>query len=167
MLAAVAAAVPGKSLKELPNLTINYFDVTGKNLKAINKSIAERQAANAGAAGTTKPGWNLNTSFSKRTTGTQCQIVSANAAFSATLSLPRLVSNAAHSPELLAAWRDYVAGIENMHAATLWSIHDRKGEVEKAVLASSCEGAQGAAAAAVARLKQQAAVQATSVQPQP
>ncbi len=150
-------AVPGKTLKDLPKTTIRYFDVTGKDLKAINKSIAVLQQADSPVRAAAPTTWAIDTTFKKVTTGEQCKVTDAQAAFSASVGLPRLVSDPAHKPELLATWRTYAANLENIHAANLWFVYDRVGDVEKAILASSCEGAQGAGTAAVERLKAQAA----------
>jgi predicted secreted Zn-dependent protease len=152
------AAVPGRTLKDLPNATIRYFDVTGKNQKAINKSIARQQQADSSRRAAVSPtSWAVNTTFSKITSGGQCKTVDAKATFSATISLPRLVSDKAHTPALLATWRNYLANTENVQAANLWFVYDRIGDVEKAILASSCEGAPAASAAAANRLKAQEA----------
>jgi predicted secreted Zn-dependent protease len=152
------AAVPGRTLKDLPNVTINFFDVAGKDLKAINKSIAQLQAVDSSGKAKVPPTtWDLDIGFNKSTTGTVCKVVGAKANFKASATLPRLVPHAGHTPQLLAAWRDHVAVTENTHAANLWFVYDRKGEIEKAILASSCEGARAAGTAALERLKAQAA----------
>ena len=151
-------AVPGKTLKDLPNVTTRYFDVAGKNLKEINKSIADaQQPDSSGRAAATATTWAVDTTFNKLTSGGQCKVTDAKATFSATVGLPRLVAEKGHSPELLAYWRNYLANIENMQAASLWFVYERVPEVEKAILASSCDGAQAAANAAVQRLRAQAA----------
>jgi hypothetical protein len=67
--------------------------------------------------------------------------------------LPKLVANPAHTPELMARWQSYLAGIENTQAANLWFVYDRVPTVESAILASSCDGAQAAGTAAVQRLQ--------------
>ena len=151
-------AVPGKMLGDLPNTTITYFDVTGRNLKAINKSM-ERQlkpAAN-GQPAAGRSGWSIGATFRKVTSAGQCKVAEAKATFSAKVVLPRLVPDKGHKPELVAAWRTYLADIENTQAADLWFIYDRIGNVEKAMLASTCDGAQSAGAAAVNRIRAEAA----------
>jgi predicted secreted Zn-dependent protease len=150
-------AVPGKTLKDLPNTTIRYFDVTGKDLKAINNSLVAVQQADSPVRAAAPTTWAVDTTFKKTTTGEQCKVTDAKAAFSASVGLPRLVSDPAHKPELLAVWRAYVANMENSHAANLWFVYDRVGDIEKAILASTCEGARGVGTAAVERLKAQAA----------
>ena len=151
-------AVPGKTLADLPNTTITYFDVSGRNLKAINKSIVEHQKIGPGGRPAVAPtGWAIDAGFNKVTSGGQCKVANAKATFSAKVVMPRLVSDTGHTPELLATWRAYLAGVENAQAADLWFVYDRIRDVESAILASTCEGAQSAGAAAVERLRAQAA----------
>ena len=150
----IVPAVPGKTLRDLPNVTFQYFDVAGKNLKAINKSIVQSQKPDAsGKAAVPPTGWAIDTKFNKLTHNGQCKVTDAKATFSANVVLPRLVANAAHTPELMASWRAYLAGIENVQAANLWFVYDRIPTVESAILASSCEGAPAAGNAAVQRLQ--------------
>ena len=150
----IVPAVPGKTLRDLPNVTFQYFDVAGKNLKAINKSIEQSQKPDSsGKAAVAPTGWAIDTKFNKLTHDGQCKVTDAKATFSAKVVLPRLVPNPAHTPELMASWRAYLAGIENAQAANLWFVYDRIGTVESAVQASSCEGAQAAGTAAVQRLQ--------------
>jgi predicted secreted Zn-dependent protease len=150
----IVPAVPGKTLRDLPNVTFQYFDVAGKNLKAINKSILQSQQPDAnGKAAVPPTGWAIDTKFNKLTHNGQCKVTDAKATFSAKVVLPRLVPNAAHSAELMASWRAYLAGIENAQAANLWFVHDRLPTVESAIVASSCEGAPAAGNAAVQRLQ--------------
>ena len=147
-------AVPGKTLRDLPNVTFQYFDVVGKNLKAINKSILQSQQPDASGKVAVPPtGWAIDTKFNKLTHNGQCKVTDAKATFSAKVVLPRLVANRAHTPELTAAWSAYLAGIENAQAANLWFVYDRLPTVESAILASSCDGAPAAGTAAVQRLQ--------------
>jgi predicted secreted Zn-dependent protease len=153
-----AAAPAGRSLQSLPNTTIRYYDVPGKNPQAILKSIAKLRPKGAdGQPVTASTNWDIGATFKKRTENGVCRIVAATATFSATADLPRLVSPKALRREALDSWNSYVAGLESIAAANLWFVHDRIGQVEKAILASSCDGAQAAGAAAVDKLKLQEA----------
>ncbi len=150
----IVPAVPSKTLRDLPNVTLHYFDVVGKDLRAINKSIERSQKPDAsGKAAAAPTGWAIDTTFNKLSHSGQCKVTDAKATFSAKVVLPRLVNNSAHTSELMASWRAYLAGIENAQAANLWFVYDRIGTVESAILASSCEGAQAAGTAAVQRLQ--------------
>jgi predicted secreted Zn-dependent protease len=150
----VVPAVPGKTLRDLPNVTFQYFDVAGKDLKAINKSIVQSQRPDASGKPAVAPtGWAIDTKFNKLSQSGLCKVTDVKATFSAKVVLPKLVNHPSHTPELMASWRAYLAGIENAQAANLWFVYDRIGTVESAVLASSCEGAQAAGTAAVQRLQ--------------
>lgn len=151
------AAVPARALKSLPNLTIHYYDVAGKNLKALRKSLELRRKDASGQVAAASSRWNVDASFSKGTVNGACKITAAHAAFTATAELPRLVNERAVKPSDLAIWRNYVAELEAAAAAKLWSVHDRIGGVEKAILASSCVRAQSVGAAAIEQLKTQVA----------
>ena len=152
------AAVAGRTLQGLPGTTVRYYEVRGRNPDSIKKSIAKQRPKDAsGEPITASTNWDIGASFTKRTENGQCRITTAKATFTATADLPRLANERALRPEVLDSWRAYVAGLEAAAAAKLWFIHDHLGDVEKAILASSCEGAQDAGAAAVARLKQQEA----------
>jgi predicted secreted Zn-dependent protease len=155
---AAIAAVPGRGLKDVPNLTIRYYDVSGKDLKAVVKTLTEQRPKDAsGQPITAAANWTIATSFSRRTTNGQCKIVAAHAAVTATADLPRLLNETKFPPKDLLSWQGYLANLEVAAAGKLWFAHDHAGDVEKAVLASSCEGAQAAGAAAIERLRAQAA----------
>jgi predicted secreted Zn-dependent protease len=158
---AFPAAVPGRELKDLPNTTIRFYDVPGKNLKAINKSLAQlQQQQRKDASGHTlsaATGWAVNATFRKLIHTGQCKVTSAQATFTATANLPKLANEQALSQQDLATWRRYIAGVEATQAASLWFVYDHIHDVEKAILASSCEGADSAGSAAVQQLRSQAA----------
>jgi predicted secreted Zn-dependent protease len=155
----VIVAVPGRQLKDLPNTTIQYYDVAGKNLKAVNESITEAQQRRDASGKTivTTSRWAVDAKFSKRTQNGVCKVDSATAAFTATAMMPRLATEQKLKPAEQVVWRDYLAAADATQAATLWFAHDHAGDIEKAVLASNCEGAQAAGSAAVERLRLQVA----------
>ncbi|MEO8547393.1 MAG: DUF922 domain-containing protein [Sphingomicrobium sp.] len=154
---ATIAAVSGRGLKDLPNTTIRYYDVTGKNLKEVKKSIDEQLAAKDAAGHSVAPpaGWEIEAGLQKRTVDGKCTVASAHAKFIATATLPRLVTEQSLKPNEQAVWHTYLANVDTTQAASLWFAHDHAPDIEKAILASSCEGAQAAGTAAIDRLKQQ------------
>ena len=139
-------AVPGRELKDLPNTTIHYYALAGKNLKAINKSIAEMQQRKDASGRSMAPttGWEVEATFGKLTHDGQCKVTTAKATFTATANLPRLASQESLNVKEQVAWNNYIARVEATQAASLWFVHDHARDVEKAILASSCEGAQSA-----------------------
>lgn len=155
---ATIAAVPGRGLKDVPNLNIRYYDVAGKNLKAVSKTLTEQRPKDAkGQPITAATNWTIETAFHRRTTNGQCKIVDAHATVTATVDLPRLLNDAKFPPRDLLSWQNFLANLEVTAAGKLWFVQDHAGDIEKAVLASSCEGAQAAGAAAIERLRAQAA----------
>ena len=151
--------IPGRALKDLPNTTIQYYDVTGKNLKAVNESItaAQQKKDAAGKTVLTTSGWAVDATFRKRTVNGVCKVDSATATFKATAMMPRLLTEQKLKSADQVVWHNYLAMADAAQAATLWFAHDHARDVEQAILASSCEGAQAAGSAAVEKLRAQVA----------
>lgn len=155
---ATAAKPAVRALKALPSATIRYYDVAGKTPQAILKSIARlRPKAANGEPVTASTNWDIGATFKKRTENGKCTITGATATFAATADLPRLLNPGSLRREALDSWNSYVAGLEAIAAANLWFVHDRVGQIEKAIVESSCDGAQAAGMAAVDLLKKQEA----------
>lgn len=150
------AAPAARTLKDIPGVTIKYYDVAGKNPRAIQKSIASQRPKGAdGQPVTAGFNWNANTEVTKRTEGTTCTISAANVKFSATAELPRLVDEKALEPQELKSWNDYVAGLDAAAAMELGFYADRMGQVQAALVGKSCDAAPAALDAALAQLKAQ------------
>lgn len=153
------AAAPARALKDIPGVTVTYYDVTGKNGDAIRKSIEKNAprtpGSNEAMAGTTN--WTMKAEFTQRTTNGQCSIAAVKAIFEGTATLPRLTTEATVNRELQQTWRGFVTGLEEAAAANLGYAYDRTGEVEKAILGSSCDQAGAVGTAAIAKLREQAA----------
>lgn len=79
-------------------------------------------------------------------------MVGADVNFRAEVVMPRLVTVEGVAPPVLAHWQNYVASIEQQQADRLRQPYSRLSEVERAIMASSCEGANAAANAAIARI---------------
>ena len=155
----VVDTIPGRQLKDLPNTTIQYYDVTGKNLKAVNESITEAQQKKDASGKTvlTTSGWAVDATFRKHTQNGVCKVDSATATFKATAMMPRLLTEQKLKPADQVVWHNYLAMADAAQAATLWFAHDHARDVEQAILASSCDGAQAAGSAAVEKLRAQVA----------
>ena len=144
-----AAAPAERTLARLPNTTITYFDVSGKDGEAIQKALAKRQKEGVAPSAN----WEIGAGVRKRTEGTTCTVVGAEAKFTGEVQLPKLATESTVAPEVLTQWKSYVAGLESAAAAKLWFVNDRLSLVEKAILASSCDGAAAAATAAIEKIK--------------
>ena len=55
--------------------------------------------------------------------------------------------------EGLNAWQAYIATLETAAAAKLWFVNDHIGEVEKAILAGSCDSAKAVSDAAIEQMR--------------
>lgn len=162
---AAAPAVPAapvaaaRTLQGLPNTTIEYYDVTGKDAKSIRESMALAHAALPGGekGSPATATWNLGANISRSTTDGKCAIAGANLKFDGKILLPRLTNMEQVPAPMQAAWRNYVTKLEASSASTLWFVHDHIGTIQKAILASSCEGANAAATAALEQLRTQEA----------
>jgi predicted secreted Zn-dependent protease len=157
-VAAVAAPSP---LAQIPGVAVQYYDVSGLTLDALRASIAGQRPTDP-ATGQPVPSsskWAVGTSVRKQTNGKACKIVGATPSFKAEVVMPRLTVVEGVPAPVLAEWQRYVAAIEAQQAASLRSIYDRLSEVEKAVLASTCEGAADAANKAISEISKAPAEQ--------
>jgi len=149
--------VPLASFGDLPGVAVTYYDVTGRSIAEIHKSLTRTSPRDPT---TRKPlpatsSWSIGASVKWSKTGSRCTITRVTLKFTATATLPRLVVQPETPAPVLAAWNRYVARLEARQAGQLKFAYDRRGEVERAILASSCEGWQAAADAALTRLEAQ------------
>lgn len=151
----IPTSPPGKALKDLRSVTVRYYDVTGKNLKGVIKSITEQRPKDAnGQPVTASTNWSIKTEISKRTDGKGgCTIVGAHASMIGAADLPKLVDGQKFSKQDLNAWQAYVGTLETAAAAKLWFVNDHTGEVEKALLAGTCDSAEAVSNAAIEQLR--------------
>ena len=149
-------AAPAPTLQQIPGVTVRYYDVTGNSIPLLRASIAAQRPKDpaTGQPLAADAKWSVGTSVKRQTTGNACKIVGATANFKAEVVLPRLVSveGVAVPAPVMAEWQRYVSSLAQQQAAILHQVHSRIGEVERAVTASTCEGAGAAAKAAIARI---------------
>jgi predicted secreted Zn-dependent protease len=157
--AAAAATATARSLKDVPNITIKYYDVTGKDPKTINRSIAKQRPLDPATKQPSVAGtnWTLGASMTKRTVNGQCTVVAAKGEFAATAELPRLTTANIIPAGGLEAWQKYVAQLEKTAADNLWFVADRLPQVEQAMVGKECNAALAAGTAAIEKLKRDAA----------
>lgn len=149
-------AAPAPTLEQIPGVTVRYYDVTGNSIPLLSASIAAQRPKNptTGQPMAADAKWSIGTSVKRQTTGNACKIVGATANFKAEVVLPRLVmaEGVTVPAPVMAEWQRYVSSLAQQQAATLHQVHSRIGEVERAVMASTCQGAGAAATAALARI---------------
>jgi predicted secreted Zn-dependent protease len=161
-LAAQPASAP-LALSQIPGVTVKYYDVSGDAPKKILASLnSQRPRDPAGRVVPSSARWSIATDVQKATTGNRCRIVRVTALFKAEVELPRLVVTGQQEEkgeeklnDFLKRWQTYVAGLDQQQAAYLRAIHQRLPEVERAVMASSCEGARAAGEKAISEIKRQ------------
>jgi predicted secreted Zn-dependent protease len=156
-VASPTAVAPLTTFRDLPNVVVTYYDVTGRTVPQIHTSLtgaAPRDPESRKPIPATSS-WSIGAAVRWSKTGVRCTITGVTLKFTATASLPRLVVQEKTPAPVLAAWNGYVAQLEARQAAQLKFAYDRRDEVERAILASSCESWQAAADAALTRLEEQ------------
>ena len=147
------ASVPGRGLRDFPNTTITYYDVAGKNGKAIQKSLAKLLADPAAKDTVRLFNWDVGTQIVKATTGTTCKIQSATSKVKARVSLPRLAEQSKVPQDVAARWANYIAIVEAEAAANLWFLSDRIKGAEQVLVGLPCDKAGAAWDAKLAAVK--------------
>lgn len=152
-------AVPGRGLRDIPSLTINYYDVSGKTYADIVRSIEKQRPRDPATKQLMAGGavWSLGASMTQSTVDKTCTVTGAKAEFAATAELPRLVDEQRLAPDQLAAWRAYLSSIEVPAAAGLWYVLDRLPAFEKSFVGRDCATASAFGSAAIDRLKREQA----------
>jgi predicted secreted Zn-dependent protease len=145
-------------LADLPNTTIRYYDVTGKDIASVNRSIAKHRPTAPGASlAPASLAWSVKATFEQRTENGQCNVTAARATLTATADLPRLANEQALEGRMVERWRHYAAELEASQMVILVFVYSHLDQVEKAMLASSCNSARGAGTAAVEQLRNKTA----------
>lgn len=161
---AQAAPAPAE-LSKIPGVTVKYYDVSGSSPGKI--LAAMRSGRSSGPAGKVSPSssrWSIGMDIQKATTGNRCRVVRATAVFKAEVDFPRLVVTGQGKDEgepgeeklgeFLKRWQEHLATLDRQQAAYLRSIHEQLPGVERAAMASSCEGARPAAERAIAQIRE-------------
>lgn len=152
-----SAAEPLARFSDVPGVEVAYYDVAGRTVPEIHKSVqkaAPRDPATQQALPATSR-WTVAVAVKSSTTGNVCRITGATLKFRGQAMLPRLQVDKDTPAPVVAAWNLYVARLESRQAAQLRFAYDRLGEVERAILGSSCNKAEAAADAALGRLEEE------------
>ena len=154
---AQAAPAPAE-LSRIPGVTVKYYNVAGSTPGKILAAMKSQRSA------PTSSRWSIGVDVQKATTGTKCRVVRAKAEFKAEVDFPRLVVTRAGKEEeqpgeeklekFLPRWQAHLATLDRQQAAYLRSIYEQLPEVERAAMASSCQGARAAAERVIARIRE-------------
>jgi len=149
----------GRKLSAIPGVTVKYYDVIGRNVGELHDWLDKHGPRDSQSHKVTPAtsNWSIGSAVRFTKTGGRCTLTGATLKFTATAQLPRLAPGQKLPPAVLASWNAYVAAIEDRHAARLSFVHDRMGEVESAIMRSSCADWQKAPSEAIDRLSDQQA----------
>ena len=152
-LAGPAAAVPppaGSPLAAIPNLDVQYYDVSGRSVAEIRAAInrVRPRDPNDGVAVDALNRWYISWRWPSDGRG-GCALGRAQLRFSAILRMPRLVVTARTPRAVVARWNAYVEALVRHEAGHLRHAWENMGAVFAAIRSSSCAGANLAGQAAV------------------
>jgi predicted secreted Zn-dependent protease len=157
-------APAGRALASLPGINIKYYDVSGKNMKAVIKSIdKQRKDPATGQTKTVAHNWSIDAGFRKRTVNGVCTITAVEAPFIATVELPRHANPAQLAPADAAEWQKFTAKIESEVAAKMWFAYDRSRQLEGVIKGKDCDKGIADGTAFINQLKVEAAAFQPSV----
>ena len=142
---------------DVPNVTITYYDVAGRDIAGIHKAIAtaapKDPVTHASLPATSS--WTVGVAVKSETVANRCRITGVTLKFRGQAAMPRLLIGKDVPAPIIAAWNVYLARLEDRQAAQLRFAYERMGDVERAVLGSRCDRSEAAADAALAKLQEQ------------
>lgn len=151
------AAPAARTLKDLPKVSVTYYDVTGKDMKAINKSLLKARGKDpvTKQPNTVTTKWNVAPGIKRRTEADgKCTVVEVvGHDFSGTVELPRLANATTVPAAVMADWQSFASQLEKDAAAKLWYVHDRLPEFDRTVLNKPCDQAMKDGTAFLEKLK--------------
>jgi predicted secreted Zn-dependent protease len=150
-------SAPSKKLSEIPGVTVSYYDLVGRTIPELHGWLEKHEPRDAQTHKVTPAtsSWSIGSAVKFTRTGGRCTLTGATVKFTATAKLPRLAAGMKVPAPVLASWNAYAAALEDRQAAQLGFVRDRLREVEGAIMRSTCNSWQKAAAAALARLSEE------------
>ncbi len=152
LTASVAAVQPPSTgpLAGIPNLDVQYYDVSGRSVAEIRAAInrVRPRDPNDGLAVDAVNRWYISWRWPSNGRG-GCDLARTEMRFTATLRMPRLVNRAVTPRAVLARWDAYMAALARHEAGHLRHAYDNMGSVLRAIRASTCNRANEAGRAAV------------------
>jgi predicted secreted Zn-dependent protease len=147
-------AAPLRKLSDVPGVAVRYYDAVGKTVPELHDWLAKHGARDPQTHKVTPAtsSWSIGSAVKWSRAGKQCTLTGVTLKFTATAELPRLAAGVKLAAPMLSSWNAYVTALEDRQAAQLAFVHDRLGEVERAIMRSNCGNWQKAAAAAITRL---------------
>ena len=148
----VAAEPPPATgpLAGIPNLDVQYYEVSGRSVAEIRASINRQRPRdpNDGQAVDAVNRWYISWRWPGDGRG-GCDLARTELRFTATLRMPRLVNRAQTPRAVLARWNAYMVALARHEAGHLRHAWQNMGQVLRAIRASTCGRANEAGRAAV------------------
>jgi predicted secreted Zn-dependent protease len=154
-IAAFAQDAPRQGpLAGIPNLAIEYYDVSGRTPAAIRAALnaVRPRDPNDGRPVDALSRWEVRWSWRGNGRG-GCDLAHPTVNYSARIVMPRLANEADVPPGVRARWRAYIAALEAHEAGHVRFPFDHLGEIAAAIRASTCDLANVAARRALARIQ--------------
>jgi predicted secreted Zn-dependent protease len=158
--ALVAAQDAGPQVFDgIPNLTIEYYSVTGRSAGDIRKAIdaARPTDPNDGLSFDSLTRWRIEWRVRGDRAG-HCDLANADLTFSANIKLPRLADETVVPKRVLARWQAYRAAVETHEAGHARYPYEHLGDVAAALRAATCATFNEAGQRAVAEIAKHDAV---------
>lgn len=139
----------------IPNLELTYYDVSGRTVDEIRRSLTARQPRdpNDGVPVAALSSWSMRWGWRARAGG-GCDLSKPSIEFRASTLLPRLVSERDLSSDVRARWRTFLAAVHAHEARHVRYAYEHRKDVAAAIKASDCTSAETAATAAVRTIAQ-------------
>lgn len=137
-----SAAAGDATLSEVPNVSFDYYPVSGRTIIDIARSLERSRPTdpNDGQKVTALTNWTMGYSWNEDDRG-GCDLSHAMLRFQATIIFPRLVAKADLPADVRQRWRAFSDALlrhESNHVRYAWT---HRGDVLRAVQASSCSRA--------------------------
>jgi predicted secreted Zn-dependent protease len=160
MLAEAAQAqapLAGDAFAGIPNLTIEYYDVSGAGAQAIRRSLDAQRTpdANDGTLVDARARWHIRWTWIGREDGRRgCVVDLAIVHYTAELRLPRLTDEDQVPAPVRARWHSYIAALERHESGHLRYALEHIGDVQAALQSATCARADDLASEAIRAIKQ-------------
>lgn len=151
------SSLPASALEAFPNTVVDYYDVGGATVTAINSAIrAKRAIGPGGKVVPASTSWSVKADFDREVSGGRCTIRAVRVDMVARAELPRLADGAKLTAAERQRWNDYVGLLERGSASLLAFVHQNLPRIESAIASTSCNDARSETEALVGLLRRHA-----------
>ena len=154
---AVSLATPavaqdsGPAFAGIPNVTIDYYPVTGTSIAEIRTAMAAKGLRDSSDGSAVDALTRIELRWHWPGDGKRrCNLAKAKVEFKATVTMPRLADADAVPDAVRTLWYAFAAALAAHEAGHVRHGHSRVADMKAAILASDCAGANAAALAVVA-----------------